>query len=92
MNRNLDGSELTRDQLIALALEAGFPAANVTRDVKTFVFSEASRRLRLAMFMRGELVLDTRPVDRPATNVVTVDWDFVDAVCPNHPSRPKETA
>lgn len=91
MNRNLDGSELTRRQLIALAVQAGFPEANITRDMKTWVFSEASRKVRLAMFMRGELVLDTRPVARPA-KVLTVDWEFVDAVSPNHPSRPKETA
>lgn len=92
MNRNLDGSPLTREQLIDLALKAGFPKANVTRDVKTWVFSEASRKLRLAMFMRGELVLDTSPLPQPEPFVCQVDWDFVDAVSPNHPARPKETA
>ena len=76
MNRNLDGTPLSRADLIALALEAGMPASKVSIDTKTWVFTEASRELRFRLWARGELLLDTRPVARP-TPSVTVDEEMV---------------
>ncbi len=77
MNRNLDGTELTRAQLIDLALRSGMSPMKVSRDVKTHVFHSASRQLRWEMWCRGELVLDTRPIDRaPTTDVL--DWDVIE--------------
>lgn len=76
MNRKPDGTLLERADFIALAIEAGFPAAQVTLDTKTHVFVQASRHLRHAMWARGELVLDTRPEPRPVRSV-EVDWEIV---------------
>jgi hypothetical protein len=81
MNRNLNGTPLTRADLIALALEAGMPASKITVDAKTWVFAEASRDLRFAMWARGELVLDTRPEPRVAPSNA-VDWEIVAAISP----------
>lgn len=76
MNRNLDGTLLTREQLITLALQAGMPPMKVATDTKTHVFADASRNLRFRMWCRGELLLDTRPEPRPS-RPVTVDWEIV---------------
>lgn len=77
MNRNLDGTPLSREQLLDLALEAGMSPEKNTLDAKTSVFIDESRGLRHAMFMRGELVLDTRPVPRPSRLPLQVDWVLV---------------
>ncbi len=84
MNRNLDGTQLTREQLIDLAIEAGMPRSKVTRDVKTWEFRNASRQLRHEMFWRGELNLNTRDVwTQPAPVTPTVDAEMV-AFFTNH--------
>lgn len=77
MNRKPDGTPLERADFIALALEAGFPPANVMRDTKTHVFIDASRVLRHRMWARGQLVLDTRPIPQPPVRPLTVDWEVV---------------
>ena len=60
MNKNLDGTDLTREKLRTFALEAGMSPEKDTRDTKTGVFHHESRTVRYARWMRGELVLDTR--------------------------------
>lgn len=77
MNRNLDGTELSHERLVELALEAGMSPEKVTNVVPTWVFAFESRHLRLAMFMRGELVLDTRPAPRHAPESLQIDWEVV---------------
>lgn len=66
MNRNLDGSQLSRTQLIDLAVASGHDRAKFTTDFKTAMLPHLSSALRHAMWARGELVLDTRPVERPS--------------------------
>lgn len=78
MRCHLDGTELTRDDLVALAVKAGFPESSVTRQVKTWVFAHESRKLRFDMWCRGELLLTSglRPEARPVT-APAVDWEMV---------------
>lgn len=78
MNRHLDGTELTRSDLMALALEAGMPALQATSNTKTWVFVEESRDLRWKMWCRGELLLDTRPRAAAPRRSLTVDWEVVE--------------
>lgn len=79
MNRTNDGRLLERADFIALALEAGMPASKVSTDTKTFVFIDASRRLRFEMWTRGELTLDTSEPFVPAPPP-RVNWEAVEAL------------
>lgn len=76
MNKNLDGTDLSREQLMELALRAGMSPEKCTRDVKTWVFRFESRHLRHEMFMRGELLLDTSGEHVPGP-LPTVDPEVV---------------
>ena len=77
MNRTVEGKPFTRAELVAMAVECGaVTEAEVTRDMKTHVFERATRKHRFEMFMRGEAVLDTRPIERPFV-APTVDMEMV---------------
>lgn len=77
MNKNLDGTALSRTQLIDLAVASGHDRSKFTLDVKTGMIVHLSRALRFAMFSRGELLLDTRPVARPARASLTLDREVL---------------
>ena len=82
MNRNLQGVELSREELKALSFSkrvdgtVGMTPEQFATEMKTSVLWEASRQVRFEMFWRGELVLDTRPTERPVKSL-EVDWEVV---------------
>lgn len=77
MNRNLDGTALSRTQLIDLAVASGHDRSKFTIDVKTGMIVHLSRNLRFGMFSRGELLLDTRHEDLPARAPLTLDREVL---------------
>lgn len=67
MNRNLDGSELTDQQLFDIAVEGGADPQTLRAAVAGHgenyarsILIEASKQRRYEMFWDGELKLDTR--------------------------------
>jgi len=82
MNRNLQGVELNREELKALCFvkckdgTVGMTPEQFLTEMKNSALWEASRKARFEAFWRGELVLDTRPSERPA-KPVEVDWEVV---------------
>jgi hypothetical protein len=69
VNRNLDGSSLTRGQLIEIAVHAGHDREAVMARiaghgdiVALSHLHDMTRQERYEMFWRGELTLDSRPV------------------------------
>lgn len=78
MNLNLDGTELTKEQLLAFAAEAGCDMeklnselialhnANMQRSLLTHV----TREIRLEAFMQGRLLLQTKLWEAPTVPVV----------------------
>lgn len=78
MNRNLQGEWLSREELIEMAFECGaLTLDKFTSETKTHVFWDMTREHRLAMFSRGELILDTRPrPEKPAVRP-TVDRELL---------------
>lgn len=78
MNRNLEGKIFSRAELIEMAVSIGAVEAHkITRDMKTHVFHDMTREHRLAMFMRGEAILDTRPEPTRKRARPTVDVEVV---------------
>jgi hypothetical protein len=70
MNRNLDGTKLTQDQLIQIGLASGdlndkkvatILGANHSAKRTLSDLHDATRQGRLALFTKGHLTLDTRP-------------------------------
>lgn len=68
MNRNPDGSVLTEDQLLVLAVAGGADRDALVSKIASLhntnlirsMLTQASAKERFAAFMRGELELDTR--------------------------------
>lgn len=77
MNKNPDGTALSRTQLIDLAVASGHDRSKFTIDVKTAMIVHLSRNLRFAMFARGELLLDTRPAPAATPKSLTVDREVL---------------
>lgn len=69
MNRNLDGTELTDEQLLEWALKGGASEADLRSKMSSMhnealsrsMLISASAQARFSAFCRGELNLDTRP-------------------------------
>lgn len=78
MNRNMKGERFSRAELIEMAVEIGaVERSKITRDMKTWVFSEMTKEHRFGMFMRGEAILDSRPEERTFI-APTVDLEMVE--------------
>lgn len=77
MHRNLDGSLPDRDQLIALAVEGGIPRESITRDMKTGIIADMSRKVRHEKWSRGEMLFGGGEPFVPTPPSHEVDWDVV---------------
>lgn len=78
MNRKMNGEHFTRAELVAMAVGIGaIEPGKVSSDMKTHVFEDLTREHRMAMFMRGEAVLNTRPRPAKPGKSLTVDREMV---------------
>lgn len=78
MNRSLSGEVFSREELMEMAVECGaMKRSEITVDMKTWVFRNATRAHRLAMFARGEAILNTRDVFEAKPFVCKVDTELL---------------